>query len=449
MTAILLAAGVGRRMGPGAGPKCLIEVGGKTLLARILESLRSVGVAEAVLVVGFGKEEVIREARARAGGMRLTVIENERYREGAILSLWSARAFLDRPVLVMDTDVLVSPAAYERLVGSRHANCLLVDAKAPDTGEEQMVFGREGRVLHITKRPPDELRQRMERYGESVGFLKLSEEGAHLLRQLLEEKVRAGITQIEHEQVYPELFEKTPVSWESMDGIAWTEIDTPADQEKARDQIYPQWKPTPCLNRQIAGWFLPWVIRLPITPNQWTFLGLFLGLGAAACAAEGTRRADVTATVLFQLFTLTDDWDGEVARLRGQSTRWGGWFDPVVDMVVQVALVLGLAAGVQRAGGPGWAMALGAAAALGIALDFLITLWAKARGFGPTIFGDPSRGVGTGGAGWLKNNLTHENFSLLVVAVLLLGAKLPFLFVLAVGCQVFWIRYFWKERARL
>ena len=37
MTAIILAAGVGRRL-RAAGPKCLIEIGGRTLLARMLES---------------------------------------------------------------------------------------------------------------------------------------------------------------------------------------------------------------------------------------------------------------------------------------------------------------------------------------------------------------------------------------------------------------------------
>ncbi|MHC4358624.1 MAG: sugar phosphate nucleotidyltransferase, partial [Planctomycetota bacterium] len=41
MQAIILAAGVGKRLKPitDQRPKCLIEIGGKTLLARCLDSL--------------------------------------------------------------------------------------------------------------------------------------------------------------------------------------------------------------------------------------------------------------------------------------------------------------------------------------------------------------------------------------------------------------------------
>ena len=158
LTAILLAAGVGKRMGPVAGPKCLARVGGKSLLCRTLESLRAVGVEEVVLVTGFQSEAVAREARAHAGGMRLQVLENPRYKEGAILSLWTASDFLDRDVLVMDADVLCPQAAFERLVSSSSRNCLLVDRSVRETGEEQMVFGRESRALHIAKKAPAEIR---------------------------------------------------------------------------------------------------------------------------------------------------------------------------------------------------------------------------------------------------------------------------------------------------
>ena len=237
MTALLLAAGVGKRMGSSAGPKCLLSVGGKSLLRRTLESLRSVGVEEVALVVGFRADEVEREARAHLGKMKLTVLNNPRYREGAILSLWAAREFLDREVLVMDADVLCPPVIFERLLGSAHENCLVADGSAAETGEEQMLFGREGRVLHIAKRTPQEIRQEMVLYGESLGFLRLSGEGAACLRELLEQKVQAGIVMIEHEQVYPDLFQRVFVGFERVDGLPWTEIDTPQDLARAKTVV--------------------------------------------------------------------------------------------------------------------------------------------------------------------------------------------------------------------
>jgi len=440
-------------MGPGAGPKCLSRIGGKSLLQRTLESLRAIGVGEVALVTGFQAEKVAGEARAHAAGMKLVVLENPRYKEGAILSLWTARDFLDREVLVMDADVLCPPAAFERLAGSPHRNCLLADGSARETGEEQMLFGREGRVLHIAKKAPEEIRRRWERYGESLGFLRLEAGAAGLLRNLLDQKVRAGVVTIEHEQVYPDLFAQAETGFERVDGLAWTEIDTPEDLARAEREVYPLWSGPKCANRVISGWFLPAILRLPLTPNQWTFLSLLVGAGSLGFISRGSGPGALWGALLFQLFYLADNWDGEVARAKGMSTRWGGWFDVLADAVVHITLPVALAVGLYRAGEPKWVLGLGWAAALGVGLDFGVTLWAKARGFGPAIPGDPGR-KGSSAAGspmiqWLKVNLTNENFSWVVVMALAFQRQLALLALMTIGCHLFWVRYLWKERARL
>ena len=53
MKAIVLAAGVGKRLWPVTQhkPKCLIEIGGQTLLSRYLESLASVKIRDRKSVV--------------------------------------------------------------------------------------------------------------------------------------------------------------------------------------------------------------------------------------------------------------------------------------------------------------------------------------------------------------------------------------------------------------
>lgn len=453
MRAILLAAGVGKRMGPGSAPKCLLTLKGRSLLRILFDSLRAVGIHHVVLVVGYRKEEVIAEAKAQAGSLRLELIENPRYREGAILSLWAARGSFGDDLLIMDADVLCPLAGLERLVRSPFRNGLLVDSTANDTGEEQIVLGGNDRVAHITKQPSEELKRRMTVLGESVGFLKLSKEGAALLGKLLEEKVRQGVTQIEHEQVYPELFRQVPVGFERMDGLAWMEIDTPEDLERAEQEIYPRWFPPVCLNRRMADWFLPVVLKLPLTPNQWTFLSLLCGWAFCFAVAQGDYRSGLWGALLFEIFYLIDNWDGEVARFKGLSSRWGGWFDVVVDTVVQGAFPLALALGLRRIGAPPWVIPLGAVASFGMLMDFGVTLWAKVRGFGPAVYGDPSRGKTVLSdsrlKSWIRANLTNENFSLMVVAVLVVNGQWPFLWALAVGSHLFWIGFLWRERQRL
>ena len=228
-------------MGQNSPPKCLLSVGGKTVLERTLESLRSVGVRDVVMVVGFKSDQIIQEAQTHAKGMKLAVCENPRYTEGAILSLWAARAFLNSDVLIMDADVVCPPLFFERLMRSGYANCLLIDGSSQDTGEEQMVLGKGNRVLFITKKPSLDLLTHMVCFGESVGFFKVSQEAAFLLKQFLEQQVGSGIVTIEHEQVYPALFEKVFVGFERVDGLPWTEIDRPEDLARAEKEIYPQW----------------------------------------------------------------------------------------------------------------------------------------------------------------------------------------------------------------
>src|SRR5262245_14111886 len=238
MTAIVLAAGVGKRLlgTSGGRPKCLIDVGGRSLLVRLLESLAAAGVRSALVVTGFGDEQVRAALAAGVDGIEVRCLTNPRFREGAILSLWTAREALDGGVLVMDADVLCPPAMLERLVQSTHPNCFLLDAGQENTGEEQMLLVRDGRVRDIVRggAPGFDL------VGESIGFLKLSPGAARLLRQLLERRIEAGDTGIEHEEVYPDLLARVDVGFERADGLPWIEIDFPEDVARAEREVLPR-----------------------------------------------------------------------------------------------------------------------------------------------------------------------------------------------------------------
>jgi choline kinase len=239
MTAIVLAAGVGKRLlsASGGRPKCLIEIGGRSLLARLLVGLASAGVRDAVVVTGFGAEAVAEAVRTLGSGIRVRCVVNPRYTEGAILSLWAARDVLRAgAALVMDADVLCAQAMLDRLVRSPHPNCFLLDGSVSSTGEEQMLLVRDGRVRDIVRggAPGFELQ------GESVGFLKLSAAAAALLETLLAGRVAAGHTGIEHEEVYPDLLARVEVGFERVDGLPWTEIDFPEDVVRAERDILPR-----------------------------------------------------------------------------------------------------------------------------------------------------------------------------------------------------------------
>ena len=238
MTAIILAAGVGKRLHAVSGgrPKCLIEIGGTSLLRRLLDGLAACGVGEAVVVTGFGADAVRAAVENPPAGIRVRTVYNASFAEGAILSLATARELLDGPVLVMDADVLCPTAMIRRLVFSPHSSAFLLDASSENTGEEQMLLVRDGRVRNIVRggAPGYDL------VGESIGFLKLDADSARLLRDLLDARIAAGHTGIEHEEVYPELLARREVGFERVDGMPWTEIDFPEDVVRAEREVLPR-----------------------------------------------------------------------------------------------------------------------------------------------------------------------------------------------------------------
>ena len=232
MRAIILAAGVGKRIGGGASeqPKCLIELEGRTLLARMLDTLAETGVPDAVVVVGYLGSQV--EA-AVAGRQGVRTVYNPEFRKGAILSLWSARSEFAHDLLIMDADVLFPAAMLRRLVESPHQNCFLMDPRAANDGEAQMLTARGGRVIDIARG----LRGDFDACGESVGFLKLSRSGAAVLHGLLAQALQAGDDGIEHEEVYPALMRELVIGYECVDDLPWMEIDFEEDVTRARELL--------------------------------------------------------------------------------------------------------------------------------------------------------------------------------------------------------------------
>ena len=61
MRAIILAAGLGRRFGAATAelPKCLLEVGGQTLIQRSLDNLAACGIEETIIVTGHQAERIL------------------------------------------------------------------------------------------------------------------------------------------------------------------------------------------------------------------------------------------------------------------------------------------------------------------------------------------------------------------------------------------------------
>jgi choline kinase len=237
--AIVLAAGVARRLAPltDRTHKCLLPVGDRTLLARMLGALDAVGVRETVLVVGHFADRLREAAGSRAGRMRIRYVENREYTKGSALSLYAARAHLREPALVMDADVLFCRELLRRLLAAPAPSAFLVDRGFADTGEEVKFYTRGDRVIALGKKVVPEA---WDQVGEGVGFFKCGAEAAPELVRLLERVVADGDGLNEYEDALHLLVQEHHVGWVDVTGLPWTEIDFVEDLRRAREEVLPR-----------------------------------------------------------------------------------------------------------------------------------------------------------------------------------------------------------------
>lgn len=235
--ALILAAGVGRRLAAGDGPavpKIMLEIGGRTLLSRHVAALHRCGIVDITLVIGYAAERLRAAAEALASRPPLSLLVNPDYREGSVVSLWTGRAVLrsGAPVLLMDADVLYDHRLLARLLDGSAEDRLLLD-RAIEPGDEPVKLCiRDGRIVDFHKRPtaPHDW------HGESVGFFRFSAATASELADRVDEYVAGGRRHMEYEEPIRDMIisaRPDRFDFEDISGLPWTEIDFPEDIAKA------------------------------------------------------------------------------------------------------------------------------------------------------------------------------------------------------------------------
>jgi len=243
-TAILLAAGVGRRLSrTEPAPKVLLEFGGRSLLERHFAALADAGVGAVVIVVGFEAGRVEAAVRALDPPFEVTLLHNPRFTEGSVVSLAAANAVLRSggTVVLMDGDVLYDPSMLRRLRDGAAENSLLVDREL-EPGDEpvKLCFDAAGRIVDFRKRPENPGVW----HGESVGFFRFSPATGQALADRCDWYV-AQAPQLEYEEAIRDLMLADPGRFgaEDVTDLPWTEIDFEEDVVKARDVVLPQLEP--------------------------------------------------------------------------------------------------------------------------------------------------------------------------------------------------------------
>ena len=240
--AIILAAGVGRRLGLTDGlPKSLLRFGAETLLARHLRLLADISVTRVDVCVGYRAAAIAEELAGCDTASAVTTHYNPRYTRGPIVSLWTVREVLrgGEPVIFLDADVLYDHRMVNRLIAADAAGCFLLD-RVLDPGDDPVKLCLRGGHLVDIHKVPDRAHDMA---GEWVGIARFSPDVARDIAAAAARHVDAGALDGTYEEAFRDVLHVAPLGVfgvVDVSDLPWIEIDFPEDLQKARDEIFPR-----------------------------------------------------------------------------------------------------------------------------------------------------------------------------------------------------------------
>jgi len=240
MKAVILAAGQGTRIRSvhGERPKCLIEVDNTTILDHQLKALSKTGINDVAIVVGYEKEQIINHVMSRklSNVQRIHFIENPAFAlTNNIYSLWVVLEWVcGDSFIVLNADVIFDAEVLDIAVRANALISMIVDPLWRDETMKVIIHG--DRVMQMSKKI-----SREQFSGTYIGITIFSKaiqaRFFHKMRALIfagrvNDFFNVAVQELVDEGVY--------VGYTSTDGLAWAEIDDPADLSFAQQNVFPQ-----------------------------------------------------------------------------------------------------------------------------------------------------------------------------------------------------------------
>ena len=239
MQALMLAAGMGKRLGAYTNnqTKCMVRVGGKTLLEHAADALREAGIKKFVLVVGYEGEKLMEFAREKLADFELEFVVNEDYATtNNIYSLYLARDKLTADdTILLESDLIYEPRLIRELVKAEAPNMVAV-AKYEHWMDGTVTLVDENGLIREFIEKKDFSFASADRYYKTVNVYKFSREfSADQYEPFLSAYIRAYGENQYYEMVLKALAHLPFAGLRAFDmgSIKWYEIDDVQDLDIA------------------------------------------------------------------------------------------------------------------------------------------------------------------------------------------------------------------------
>ncbi|MDO8519288.1 MAG: phosphocholine cytidylyltransferase family protein [Deltaproteobacteria bacterium] len=232
MDILLLAAGMGTRLGPQTEflPKSLVPVLGKPLLHRILDSLLSFPIGKIVLVAGFEQEKITQAVKPY--GPKVKIVYNPDFKKGNLLTVLCGRGKMTAPFAIFNADHHYSKTILNKILSHKgDAICAVCDFDRPLTDDDMKVRLNPDGLSMMSKKleRPD---------GGYVGVTLVPEAREKIYWDTASAVLKESGDSSHAEMVLNRLAshdEKVEIL--DISGSVWIEIDTPEDLAAAEQKM--------------------------------------------------------------------------------------------------------------------------------------------------------------------------------------------------------------------
>ena len=232
-TAVIMAAGLGSRFGKMTEtmPKGFIEVGGKSMVIRSIETLIACGIQRIIIGTGYKKEAY--EA-LQSQYPQIECVFSPRYAEtNSMYTLWNCReAIGNDDFILLESDIIYSQNAIMELQGNEHPDIMLI---TPVTKFQDQYYVEYDELGTLTRCSTNKAEINYE--GELVGIHKLSSTFYHRLceeyEKIVAEKPKLGY---EYQLLWMSQH-VSPVYVLNSPDVKWYEIDDEDDLNYAEEKI--------------------------------------------------------------------------------------------------------------------------------------------------------------------------------------------------------------------
>lgn len=261
MQAIILAAGMGKRLGELTqnNTKCMVKVNGISLIDRALTQLSQLDLSRVIIVIGYKGEKLRNYIGNEYKGLKIEYIENPVYdKTNNIYSLSLAKQELQEDdTLLIESDLIFEKSLLDKLINSNYPNLALVDKYETWMDGTMVKLDDDNNIVNFVPKKAFKYSE-VDSYYKTVNIYKFS---CEFLRSSYVPFLEAYTKALGNNEYYEQvlrvitLLDRCDLKALPLQGEKWYEIDDVQDLDIAETIFAPEEDRLPLYQKRFGGYW--------------------------------------------------------------------------------------------------------------------------------------------------------------------------------------------------